>query len=230
MKSEILTALLAAQAARRPVALATSLDGAQEYLLPLNSAPPPLNDAAFAALKRDRCTVVEIAGTAWFIDVHNPAPRLFIVGAVHIAQALAPLAQAVGFSVTIIDPRSGFATPARFPDLAIMHDWPDAALVQAKPDTRSAIVTLTHDPKLDDPALIEALKSEAFYIGALGSKKTHAQRRERLAEAGFNEAALGRLHAPVGLDIGAITAPEIALSVIAEIVAYRRGGRLVQPT
>ncbi len=228
MKVAILSALLAAQAARRPVALASKLDGAEEYLLPNDAAPPALNDAAFAALKRDRSTVAEIDGASWFFDVHNPSPRLFIVGAVHIAQALAPLAAAAGLDTVIIDPRRGFATAERFPGFAINHDWPDVALQGLKPDTRSAIVTLTHDPKLDDPALIAALKSEAFYIGALGSRKTHAQRRERLAEAGFNEAALSRLHAPVGLDIGAITAPEIALSIVAEIVAHRRGGRIVQ--
>jgi xanthine dehydrogenase accessory factor len=226
LKILLLQALLAAQAARRPVALATKLDGSEEFLLPHESAPPALNDAALAALKRDRSGVAEVEGAAWFFDVHNPSPRLFIVGAVHIAQALAPLAAAAGLDVTIIDPRRGFATAERFPGFAINHDWPDVALQSVKPDTRSAVVTLTHDPKLDDPALIEALKSEAFYIGALGSRKTHGQRRERLAAAGFDEAALGRIHAPVGLDIGAITAPEIALSVIAEIVAHRRGGRL----
>jgi len=228
LKAAILSALLAAQAARRPVALASKLDGAEEYLLPNDAAPPALNDAAFAALKRDRSGIAEIDGAAWFFDVHNPSPRLFIVGAVHIAQALAPLAAAAGLDTVIIDPRRGFATAERFPGFAINHEWPDVALQALKPDTRSAIVTLTHDPKLDDPALIAALKSEAFYIGALGSRKTHAQRRERLAEAGFNEAALSRLHAPVGLDIGAITAPEIALSIVAEIVAHRRGGRIVQ--
>ncbi len=229
MKAFLLQAVLAARAARRPVALATRLDGTEEFLLPNDSAPPALNDAAFAALKRDRSGVAEIEGAAWFFDVHNPSPRLFIIGAVHIAQALAPLAAAAGLDVTIIDPRRGFATAERFPGFAINHDWPDVALQTIKPDTRSAIVTLTHDPKLDDPALVEALKSEAFYVGALGSRKTHGQRRERLAAAGFNEAALSRLHAPVGLDIGAITAPEIALSIVAEIVAHRRGGRLVAP-
>jgi len=229
LKTALLQNLLAAQAARRPVALATRLDGGAEYLLPHESAPPALNDAALAALKRDRSGVAEVEGAAWFFDVHNPSPRLFIVGAVHIAQALAPLAAAAGLDVTIIDPRRGFATAERFPGFAITHDWPDVALQTVRPDTRSAVVTLTHDPKLDDPALIEALKSEAFYIGALGSRKTHGQRRERLAAAGFDDAAIGRIHAPVGLDIGAITAPEIALSVIAEIVAHRRGGRLAAP-
>jgi xanthine dehydrogenase accessory factor len=228
MKSAILAAVLAAQAARRPVALATKLDGTEEYLLPNDAAPPALNDAAFAALKRDRSGVADIDGAPWFFDVHNPSPRLFIIGAVHIAQALAPLAAAAGLDVTIIDPRRGFATEERFPGFAITHEWPDVALQNVKPDTRSAIVTLTHDPKLDDPALVEALKSEAFYVGALGSRKTHAQRRDRLTAAGFTEAALSRLHAPVGLDIGAITAPEIALSIVAEIVAHRRGGRLAQ--
>ncbi|WP_395832160.1 XdhC family protein, partial [Elstera sp.] len=148
-----------------------------------------------------------------------------LVGAVHIAQAVIPMAQALGYAVTVIDPRQAFATPERFPGIALSTDWPDEALDALKPDSRTAIVTLTHDPKLDDPALTAALKSDAFYIGALGSRKTHTSRLQRLTEAGFTDADLQRIQGPVGLAIGAKTQAEIALSILAQITAMRRLGK-----
>jgi xanthine dehydrogenase accessory factor len=149
-----------------------------------------------------------------------------VVGAVHIAQKLVPLARLADFSVDVVDPRTAFATPERFPDVGLSHDWPDNAVAALKPDSATALVSLTHDPKLDDPALIVALRSPAFYIGALGSRKTHGKRLERLKAEGFDDAALARLHAPVGLPIGALSPGEIAVSIMAEIVATLRGRSL----
>ena len=165
-------------------------------------------------------------GEARFVHPHNPPLRLIVVGAVHIAQALVPMAQTTGFAVTVVDPRRAWATADRFPGITLIQEWPDEAMVALAPDSRTAVVTLTHDPKLDDPALDVALKSDAFYIGALGSRRTHAKRVARLTELGHAEAAIARIHAPVGLNIGAVTAPEIALSILAEIVAARRGAAL----
>jgi xanthine dehydrogenase accessory factor len=158
----------------------------------------------------------------YFVQVVSPPMRLIIVGAVHIAQALVPMASLAGYAVTIVDPRQAFATDARFPNLTMTSEWPDEALTRLKPDTRTAVVTLTHDPKLDDPALEVALKSPVFYIGALGSKKTHASRIERLKALGFDDQALGRIHAPIGLRIGAVSQAEIALSIMGELTAVRR--------
>ncbi|MDA8048865.1 MAG: XdhC family protein [Rhodospirillales bacterium] len=230
MTPAILHALATARAAHRPVVLATQIAppeaaGAQ-LLLPDPAAPSDLNSAASAALAADRSQTVRIAGRDWFLQVHNPPPRLIVVGAVHIAQALVPIADPVGFAVIIVDPRRSFASPERFPNVTLRTDWPDEALDALKPDTRSAVVTLTHDPKLDDPALDRALKSPAFYIGALGSKRTHAARLARLAALGHSQSSLARIHGPVGLSIEAVTAPEIALSIIAEIVAVRRGAMI----
>ena len=157
------------------------------------------------------------------VEPHNPPARLVVIGAVHVAQPLAEMARLAGLMVTIVDPRRAWATAARFPGLALVTEWPDVALESLALDARSAVVTLTHDPKLDDPALIVALRSPAFYIGCLGSKKTHAARRERLAAAGFDEAALARLHGPVGLRIGARSPAEIAVSILGELIAALRG-------
>jgi xanthine dehydrogenase accessory factor len=165
---------------------------------------------------------VQIGNQSFFLHVHTPPLRLIVVGAVHIAQALVPFAVGTGYAVTVVDPRRSFATDARFPDVAVRTDWPDEALDELRPDTRTAIVTLTHDPKLDDPALDRALRSPAFYIGALGSRKTHAARLSRLRALGHDDAALARIHGPVGLNLGAVSAPEIALSIIAQIVATHR--------
>jgi xanthine dehydrogenase accessory factor len=195
-------------------------------LLPDPAAPAELNEAATAALRDDKSGTFNICGTDWFLHAHNPPLRLIDVGAVHIAKALVPIASQVGFAVTVVDPRRSFASDERFPDVAVSTEWPDEALDALRPDTRTAVVTLTHDPKLDDPALDRALRSPAFYIGALGSRRTHGARLKRLREMGHDEAALNRINGPVGLDIEAVTAPEIALSIVGEIIAVRRGAHV----
>ena len=228
MTPEILAALQAAQAAKRPVALLTKLTDGTQCLWPVTTVPPALAEAAEAALRDDAAKNATLDGEAWFIHPHNPPLRLIVVGAVHIAQALVPMAQTTGYAVTVVDPRRAWATADRFPGITLIHEWTDDAVAALAPDSRTAVVTLTHDPKLDDPALDIALKSEAFYIGALGSRRTHAKRVARLTEAGHDESAMARIHAPVGLNIEAVTAPEIALSIIAEIVATRRGAALAR--
>lgn len=230
MTPETLESLARARAEHRPVVVATRIAPADaagtQYLLPDPAAPGELNSAADAALAADRSRTLRIpggnAGGEWFLHVYNPPPRLLLVGAVHISQALAPLGAMLGFAVTLIDPRGAFASFERFPNVALSAAWPDEALDELLPDSRTAIVTLTHDPKLDDPALDRALKSPAFYIGALGSKRTHAARLARLAALGHSEGELARIHGPAGLSIDAVTNPEIALAILAEIVSVRR--------
>jgi xanthine dehydrogenase accessory factor len=223
---ETLAALTRAREEKRPVVLATRLSDGAQTLLPDPARPAALNDAAEAALRDDASRTVTLQDEAWFFQAHNPPMRLIVVGAVHIAQALPAFATNVGFSVTIVDPRRSFASVERFPGVSIRTDWPDEAMDALKPDRRTAVVTLTHDPKLDDPALDRALRSPAFYIGALGSRRTHAARLKRLREMGHDEALLARIRGPVGLDLEAVTAPEIALSIVADLVAVRRGSRL----
>ena len=228
MTPELLARLRGAQAAKRPVVLLTRLSDGAQSLWPDDSAPGALSGAAEAALRDDKAGLVQLDGERWFVHPHNPPLRLVVVGAVHVAQALAPMAAASGFEVVVVDPRGAFATPERFPGVSLSSDWPDEALAALALDARSAVVTLTHDPKLDDPALDVALRSPCFYIGALGSRRTHAKRVERLRELGHGDGAIARIHAPVGLDIAAVTAPEIALSVLAEVVAERRGAALAK--
>ncbi len=223
MKLATLHALQEAQAARRPVAFAKNLSDGAELVLPDDTAPAALNEAAKTALATDKTGTHTIGNESWFIEARNPPPRLILIGAVHIAQALVPLATLTGFEVVLVDPRTAFGNQDRFPGATIINEWPDDAIKTLRPELRTAVVTLTHDPKLDDPALDEALKSDAFYLGALGSRKTHAARLARLAARGHTPETLARIHGPVGLNIGAITAPEIALSIIAELVATRRG-------
>ncbi|CAH2604957.1 Carbon monoxide dehydrogenase F protein [Rhodovastum atsumiense] len=226
MTPETLAALTAARAAKRPVVLATKLPSGEQVLLPDASAPAELAEAARTALREDRSLTISLSDGEWFLQAYNPPVRLILVGAVHIAQALVPMAAQLGLAVVVVDPRRAFATEERFPEVTIRTDWPDEAMEALAPDSRTAVVTLTHDPKLDDPALDRALRSEAFYIGALGSRKTHAARLERLRALGHDEAALARIHGPVGLFIEAVTAPEIALAILAEFVAVRRGAKL----
>ena len=221
MTPDILQRLQAARAGHRPVVLATHLGSGEQRLLP-DDEMPGLAEAADKALASDRNTTVEADGATWFLHAYNPPMRLVVVGAVHIAQALVPMAAGLGYAVTVTDPRRAFATDERFPGVAVSVDWPDETLDALRPDARTAIVTLTHDPKLDDPALDRALHSPAFYIGALGSRKTHAARLERLRALGHTDDALARIHGPIGLSIGAVTAGEIALSVLAQLVAVRR--------
>ena len=230
MTPALLARLQAARAAGTPTLLATNLATGAQLLLPGDDAPPALHDHATKALHADRSATVQLGNETWFLHAHNPPMRLVIVGAVHIAQALVPIAARLGYAVLITDPRRAFANEDRFPqgtmNVTVSTDWPDEALDAARPDTRTAIVTLTHDPKLDDPALDRALRSPAFYIGALGSRKTHAARLDRLRALG-HDAALARIQGPVGLNIGAVTAGEIALSIMAQIVATRRGADLM---
>jgi xanthine dehydrogenase accessory factor len=223
---ELLARLREAQSAKRPAALLTRLSDGEQRLWPDDAVPGPLSNAAEAALRDDEAGIAELDGERWFVHPHNPPVRLFVVGAVHVAQALVPMAAALGFAVTVVDPRRAFATAERFPGVSLSSDWPDEAMEAMALDARTAVVTLTHDPKLDDPALDVALRSPCFYIGALGSRRTHAKRVARLQEMGHGEDAIARIHAPVGLDIAAVTAPEIALSVLAEVVAARRGSAL----
>ncbi len=160
--------------------------------------------------------------TSLFVRVYGPAPRMIIVGAVHIAQALAPMAHMAGFDVSIIDPRESFVRAGRIADVAVLTDWPDEGMAKLKPDSRTAVVTLTHDPKLDDPALAAALRSQAFYIGSLGSKRTHEKRLERLKSEGFSDEELMRIHGPVGLNIKAKAPSEIAVAILGEVIETRR--------
>ena len=222
MNADLLTRLQAARADGRPVVVATRLPDGEQWLLPNDAAPPALHGPADDALRSDRSGTVQADGSAWFLHAYNPPLRLVVVGAVHIAQALVPMAAGLGFGVTVADPRRSFASGERFPGVAVSTDWPDEALDTLRPDGRTAVVTLTHDPKLDDPALDRALKSPAFYIGALGSRRTHAARLDRLRALGHGDDALARIQGPIGLDIGAVTAPEIALSILAQVVAVRR--------
>jgi xanthine dehydrogenase accessory factor len=229
VKADTLARLQAEREAQRPVVLLTRLSDGAQNLWPQYAVPDALADAARAALGSEKAGTVTIDSEVWFIHPHNPPLRIIVVGAVHIAQAMAPMAAPLGFQLIVVDPRGAFATEERLPGVTLNTDWPDDAMVALKPDARSAVVTLTHDPKLDDPALDAALRSPAFYIGALGSRRTHAKRVARLRELGHDDDAIARIHAPVGLDIAAVTAPEIALSVMAEIVAARRGASLGAP-
>ena len=226
MKSATLARLQAERAAKRAVVLLTRLSDGAQLLWPGDEMPAELVEASKAALGSEEAGNVTLGEDSWFIHPHNPPLRIIVVGAVHIAQAMAPMAAPLGFSMVVVDPRRAFASEERLPGVTLSTDWPDEAMEALAPDARTAVVTLTHDPKLDDPALDAALKSEAFYIGALGSRRTHAKRVARLTELGHGAEAMGRIHAPVGLNIKAITAPEIALSIMAEIVAARRGAAL----
>ena len=211
MPFDVLGDLVRARAARQPVA----------YQVPLSGGVGRLVTGGYAdRFRMDRSGVEEDGDT--FVAIHNPPLRLVIVGAVHIAQALVPMARVAGFDAVVIDPREAFGSQARFPDAQVINDWPDAAMDTVGVDTRSAVVLLTHDPKLDDPALHIALRSDAFYIGALGSKRTHASRVARLEEAGFTAADIARINGPVGLDIGAASPPEIAVSILSQMIQALR--------
>jgi len=223
MKLEHLKELNAARAARRAAVLVTALsDGAQRFVAAERAADDPLRDEIEAALRSGKSGTVERDGAAYFLTVQVPPVRLVMIGAVHISQALAPIARIAGLDPIVIDPRTAFATPERFPETPVIAEWPDEALTQRPLDRYSAICLLTHDPKIDDRALVRALNAECFYIGALGSRKTHARRLERMKAEGFDDAALARIHAPIGLDIGAVSPSEIAVSIAGEIVAALR--------
>jgi len=226
LKADLLEQLLAARAARRPVVLATWLESARQELFCANedagAGDAELHAALREAIERDAARIHELEGEPVFVQPFNPPLCLMIVGAVHIAQQLAPMAASAGYEVLVIDPRGAFASEARFPDVSLSTKWPGEALESAELDQRCAVVTLSHDPKLDDAALAAALASGVFYIGALGSRKTHAGRLERLRACGFDDDALARIHGPVGLDIGARTPAEIAVSILAQMTQCLR--------
>lgn len=213
LSEDLLAELVQHRADRTPVA----------YVADLNSGARSLTqDGHDQAFRMDRSGFIDDSRT--FVAIHNPPLRLIVVGAVHIAQALVPMARIAGYDPTLIDPREAFGSDARFPGETILHDWPDEAVQKLGLDTRTALVLLTHDPKLDDPALEQALRANCFYIGALGSTRTHAKRVERLSGAGFTEDEIAQIHGPIGLDIGAAGPAEIAVSVLAEMTRVLRKG------
>jgi len=229
MKQDILDRLLKDREAKTAVAMATHLQSGNQALVYHDDAEGALADnaeivaAARQCMMDDKSRVVSTAKGDVFIHVFNPPLRMILVGAVHIAQPLSRIASVAGYDVSVVDPRDSFATPERFPGINLVHEWPYDGVKLLDPDRRTAIVTLTHDPKLDDPGLHIAIRSDAFYIGSLGSRKTHASRVERLKEAGFNDAEIGRIHGPVGLPLGAVSPSEIAVSILAEITAVLHG-------
>ena len=225
MKSDVLAELLRRVAAKRCAVVVTDLgSGGSQLLDPFDAqgSDPELQALVRDAALRDQSTRVDRASGPLFLRVYNPPVQVVIVGAVHVAQALAPMVQHAGYDAVIVDPRRAFATSERFPGIALRDEWPDEALAAIGLGPRSAVVTMTHDPKIDDPALAAALRSDAFYVGALGSKKTQAARRDRLREMGFTDADLARIHGPVGLPIGAVSTGEIAVSILSEIVTSLR--------
>jgi len=228
MRRIVFDALQSARASKRAVVVATALKDGRQALIDGDKAEGdlPLSEtiraAARRALRDDKSHTIETDAGPVFVQTFNTPLRMLVVGAVHIAQALAPIAVTAGYAVTIIDPRGSFATTERFPGVSLTHDWPDEAMDKLKLDARTAVVTLTHDPKIDDPALERALRSECFYIGCLGSTRTHKARLARLSEQGFGEKDFARLHGPIGLDIGAQSPAEIAISIVAEVTAVLR--------
>ena len=223
MKVEILRELNAEREARRPAIVITDTANGEQRLVKANDIPAdPLRAELAKQLRMGKSGNVEVAGKKLFLNVYAPTAKLVIVGAVHISQALAPIAHALGYDVTVVDPRTAFASPERFPDVPLIAEWPDVALPPLNVDHYTAFVAVTHDPKIDDPALLHAFARDCFYIGALGSRKTHAKRAERLRAQGASDADIARIHAPIGLDIGAVSPSEIAVSIMAEITAQLR--------
>ncbi len=222
MRLADLALLNAERAARRPVALVTDLAGGGQRVVPSAAmAADPLGEALAERVRLGKSGVVPHAGGEVFVSLHVPPVRLVVVGAVHIAQALATMAALAELDVTIVDPRTAFAAPERFPGVRVLADWPADVLPALAFDAYTAVALLTHDPKIDDGALIAALRADCFYVGALGSRKTHGRRLDRMRAEGFNEADLARVHAPIGLDIGAVSPAEIAVAILGEIVAAR---------
>jgi xanthine dehydrogenase accessory factor len=223
VKLAILSALNSERAARRAAIVVTDVEsGTQRLVKAADVAGDPLKDLLEKHLRTGKSGMAETPQGRVFLTVHVPPPRLVITGAVHISQALAPMAKLAGYDVTIVDPRTAFASSERFPDVNVIADWPDAALPPLAIDHYTAFVALTHDPKIDDPALTHALARDCFYIGALGSKKTHARRIERLKGQGITDQKLARIHSPIGLPIGAVSPAEIAVAIIGEITARLR--------
>ena len=228
MKLETIAAIKERRRGRHPFALVTNLADGHCRIIDPEKNNDSSNDsetglAVEKALLSDKPQIVELDGTRCFVEPFNPPPRLVVIGAVHIAQTLVRLAELMGFDPHVVDPRDTWADERRFPGITMHLLWPDEALEKIGIDQRTAIVTLTHDPKIDDPALMVSLASDARYVGALGSKRTHAKRIERLKEEGLTEKDLEKIDAPVGIDIGASTASEIALSIMAQVIkAFRK--------
>jgi len=228
MRLDLLAALNAEKAARRAAVLVTdTASGEARLIRAAEMAQAPLTGSALGAavataIQKGRSGMAEVEGRKLFLTVHVPPVRIVVTGAVHISQALAPMAREVGFDLTIVDPRTAFATPERFPGVTVLAQWPEEVLPGLAIDRYTAFLALTHDPKIDDPGLMAALAAECFYIGALGSRKTHAGRVARLMGKGVPEAALARIHAPIGIDIGAISPAEIAVSILAEVIGALR--------
>ncbi len=230
MRLDLISALNIERAARHAAIIVTDIESGQQRLVRENEiGNDPLAEILTFQLRLGKSGLVEVDGKRQFLELHLPSPRMVITGAVHISQALAPMARTLGYDVTIIDPRTAFATKERFSDVLLLPEWPDQALPKIALDSWTAFVALTHDPKIDEPALETALKKGCFYVGALGSKKTHAKRIERLRARGLDEAALARIHAPIGLSIGAVSPPEIAVAILAEITLRLRRGPEARP-
>ncbi len=223
MRSGDLATLNAERAARRPVVLVTAIaSGEQRVVTAVEVAADPLAEVISDRLRLGRSGLVEADGGSYFLTVQMPPVRLVVVGAVHIAQALTPIARLVDLDVTIVDPRTAFAAPERFPDVQVLAEWPQDVFPCLGLDRYTAVALLSHDPKIDDAALIAALRADCFYVGALGSRKTHGRRLDRMREQGFSDAALARIHAPIGLDIAAVSPSEIAVSILGEIIMAMR--------
>ena len=223
MKLDILTVLNAEREARRAAIVVTDVtSGKQRLVKSADVGKDPLRAMLADHLRTGKSGMEETAEGRVFLTVHVPEPQLVITGAVHISQALAPIGKLLNYDVTIIDPRTAFASPERFPDVKVVAEWPDTALPPLNVDRYTAFVALTHDPKIDDPALLHALARDCFYIGALGSRKTHARRVERLKQQGVSDANVARIHAPIGLDIGAVSPAEIAVAIMAQITERLR--------
>jgi xanthine dehydrogenase accessory factor len=225
MRLDLIVALNAERVARRAAVIVTEIEnGAQRLVGEKEIGKDPLAKTLSTQLRLGKSGLIEVEGKQHFLELHLPAPRMVITGAVHISQALAPMARTLGYDVVIIDPRTAFATKERFLDIPLITEWPDQALPKLALDHWTAFVALTHDPKIDEPALEAALKAGCFYVGALGSKKTHAKRVERLRVRGIGDDVLSRIHAPIGLPIGAASPPEIAVAILAEITLRLRRG------
>ena len=223
MQLDLLAALNAERAVRRAAIVVTDIaTGKQRLVKAAAIARDPLSGVLAEHLRTGKSGMEETAEGRVFLTVHVPAAQLVVIGAVHISQALAPIATLLDYDVTIVDPRTAFATPERFPDVKVIAEWPDEALPPLGVDHYTAFVALTHDPKIDDPALLHALSRDCFYIGALGSRKTHARRAERLKQTGLTHADTARIHAPIGLDIGAVSPAEIAVAIMAQITERLR--------
>lgn len=228
MKRDLLERLVAAQQRKQSAVLVRGLTNDHQLLVDdagvygdTSVIPDVLQQQAKAALRRSGTSTQELAQERYLLQTFSPPPQLVIIGAVHIAQALIPMARIAGYKITLIDPRSAFASTERFPDTDISHEWPTDAMAALSLNTNTAVLTLSHDAKIDDPALQAALASDAFYIGALGSKKNHAKRLQRLAAHGFDDAALARIAGPAGLPLGGRSPAEIAVSILAQIIQSR---------